>query len=180
MSAQAANATPSPRHVAAVPKASPLVGKTAPPFALPDPVTGECVTLDSLLGKDVLLIFLRGTWCPFCVYQLQVLKGNFEKLRAGNVAVVAIACQSQITVKLFLKALPLPYLLLCDGSRTVAKAYGTHYVFSLEGFNLSHPALFILDKTQTVTFAHIGRNMSDLPVSQILEKFVALLGDTGV
>jgi peroxiredoxin Q/BCP len=142
---------------------------------LPDPVTKESVSLESFAGRDVLLIFLRGTWCPFCVQQLQVLKENFEKLRSANVAVVAVVCQSQVTVNLFLKASPLPFPLLCDGDRSVAKSYGTHYWLSHEGFNLSHPALFILDSTQTVTFAHVGRSMSDLPAARILEKFVGFL-----
>ena len=158
--------------------ASPLVGQSAPTFALPDPVTDTTVSLPDFAGQDVLLVFLRGTWCPYCVEQLNVLKKNFTALQKARVAVVAVACQSQFTVKLFLGASPLPFPLLCDGSRAVAKAYGTHYLFSHEGFNLSHPALFILDTAHRVTFAHIGRSMSDLPLPTILEKFVALLGET--
>ncbi len=165
------------RRDAAARNASPLVGKSAPVFVLPDPAAGSSVALESFAGRDVLLIFLRGTWCPFCVQQLQVLKDNFETLRGANVAVVAVVCQSQVTVRLFLKGFPLPFPLLCDGSRAVAKGYGTHYYLSHEGFNLSQPALFILDGAGTVTFAHVGRSMSDLPVARILEKFVALLGD---
>ncbi|MBC8138037.1 MAG: peroxiredoxin family protein [Fibrella sp.] len=178
MTTQADN-SPLPRRDAGLRNASPLLGRLAPAFVLPDPVTKNSVALASFAGQDVLLLFLRGTWCPFCVQQLQVLKDNFEKLRSTNVAVVAVVCQSQITVNLFLKGYPLPFPLLCDGSRAVAKQYGTHYWLSHEGFNLSHPALFILDKTQTVTFAHVGRSMSDLPASRILEKFPALLGSTG-
>ncbi|MBC7806953.1 MAG: redoxin domain-containing protein [Akkermansiaceae bacterium] len=176
MTTQADSSSPQRRDAGAR-NASPLVGKSAPAFVLPDPVTKDSVALESFADQDILLLFLRGTWCPFCVQQLQVLKDNFEKLRGANVAVVAVVCQSQITVQLFLKGFPLPFPLLCDGSRAVAREYGTHYWLSHEGFNLSHPALFILDKTRTVTFAHVGRSMSDLPVSRILEKFVGLLGD---
>ena len=157
---------------------SSLVGLRAPEFALPDPISSNTVPLESYRGQDVLLIFLRGTWCPYCVQQLQILKDNFDKLQAANTAVVGIVCQSQITVKLFLKSSPLPFPLLCDGSRVIAKAYGTYYYLSHEGFHLSHPALFILDKQQVITFAHIGRSMSDLPMDVLLEKFIRLLGET--
>jgi peroxiredoxin len=174
-----ADSSPSRRGDAGARNLSPLLGKPAPAFALPDPLTDQSVALESFAGQDVLLIFLRGTWCPFCVQQLQVLKDNFETLRRANVAVIAVVCQSRITVRLFLQASPLPFPLLCDGTRAVARNYGTHYWLSHEGFNLSHPALFILDKERTVTFAHVGRNMTDLPVSRILEKFVSLLGGTG-
>lgn len=158
---------------------SPLMGKTAPPFALPHPVDGRTVSLADFAGKDILLIFLRGTWCPYCILQLNVLRENFEQLEEANIAIVAVICQSQLTVRMFLQGNPLPFPLLCDGSRAVAKAYGTHYFLSHEGFNLSHPALFILDKNQSVTFAHVGKSMSDLPLSTILTKFLSLLEDSG-
>ncbi|MBC8143836.1 MAG: AhpC/TSA family protein [Armatimonadetes bacterium] len=159
--------------------ASPLLGQTAPAFTLADPVTGETVSLSGYVGRDVLLIFLRGTWCPYCVAQLETLKQNFAALQDAQIAVVAVVCQSQWSVRLSLRASPLPFPLLCDGARTVARAYGTHYWLSHEGFNLSHPALFILDKQQTVTFAHVGRSMSDLPLSVILEKFLGFLPGAG-
>ena len=155
--------------------ASPLLGQIAPPFALPDPVTGQAMSLAAFAGRNVLLLFLRGTWCPYCVAQLRILRDNFGTLQAANVAVVAVVCQSEITVRLSLRAAPLPFPLLCDGSRAVAKAYGTHYLLSHEGFNLSHPALFIVNEAQTVTFAHVGRGMADLPLGTILTKFLALL-----
>jgi len=159
--------------------ASSLAGRTAPAFALPDPVTGQTVSLADYAGRDVLLIFLRGTWCPYCVAQLETLKRNFAAIEGAKIAVVAVVCQSQLTVRLFLKASPLPFPLLCDGSRDVARDYETHYWLSHEGFNLSHPALFILDKAHTVTLAHVGRSMSDLPLDVILGKFLSFLPGAG-
>ena len=156
------------------------MAQTAPAFAIPDPRTGEMVPLSDFAGRDTLLVFLRGTWCPYCVSQLQLLRENFAVLERANVAVVAVVCQSQWSVKLWLGTSPLPFPLLCDGSRRVARTYGTHYYLSHEGFNLSHPALFVLDKKQTVTFAHVGRSMSDLPLGTILGRFLQFLpGDEG-
>ena len=155
---------------------SPLVGKTAPPFALPDPVTGATVSLADYAGRAVLLIFLRGTWCPFCVEQLHVLKENFARLMEANISVVAVVCQAQITVRLYLRAAPLPFPLLCDGSRATAKEYGTYYLASHEGFHLSNPGLFLLNRAHCVTLAHVGHSMSDLPVAAILEKILAAPG----
>lgn len=159
--------------------ASPLVTQAAPAFALADPVTGETVSSTDYAGRDVLLLFLRGTWCPYCVAQLQTLRQNFAALERAQIAVVAVVCQSRWSVRLSLQASPLPFPLLCDTTRRVARAYGTHYLLSHEGFNLSHPALFVLDKTQTVTFAHVGRGMSDLPLGVILDKFLGFLPDAG-
>ena len=38
------------------------VGDVAPGFELEDAATGESVTLDELLGKPLMIVFLRGTW----------------------------------------------------------------------------------------------------------------------
>jgi peroxiredoxin Q/BCP len=158
-----------------------LVGEAAPDFALPDPVTGKTVRLSEYAaGRDVLLIFLRGTWCPYCVEQLKVLTERHEQLTGCGIAVLAVVCQAQTTVRAFLKFRPVPFPVLCDGSRATAKAYGSHYWLTHEGFNLSNPALFVLDRKGTVTFQHVGRSMSDLPVGYLLDKFCALLeGDGG-
>lgn len=163
-----------PEAVPARPRPT-LVGRPAPDFALPDPVSGGTVSLGDFAGRDVLLIFLRGTWCPFCVEQLRNLTAQHERLTACGISVVAVVCQAQATVRRYLKVRPVPFPVLCDGSRAVAKAYGTHYWLTHEGFNLSHPALFVLDRAGRVTFQHVGRSMGDLPVSFLLDKFCSLL-----
>ena len=37
-------------------------GEPAPRFALEDAATGETVTLESLLGRPVMIVFFRGPW----------------------------------------------------------------------------------------------------------------------
>lgn len=154
----------------------PEVGASAPDFALPDPMTGQIVHLADSRGRDVLLVFFRGTWCPFCREQLRVLTENDARLKAAGIATVGVVCQSAGTVRRYLQSAPVPFPLLVDETRAVAKAYGVHYWLSLEGFNLANPSLFILDRAGNITFAHRGRNMRDLPVTDVLERFVALLG----
>lgn len=152
-------------------------GDPAPDFTLPDPTTGADARLAYRRGQSTLLVFFRGTWCPFCREQMGVLRDNFPRLVVANVQVVGIVCQSSVSVKRYLADAPLPFPLLVDEDRAVAKAYGTHYLLSLEGMNLSNPALFVLDANGTVTFAHVGRTMRDLPVTTVLQKFVSLLDD---
>ncbi len=151
------------------------LGDTAPDFTLPNPVSGDSVHLADLRGCDVLVVFFRGTWCPFCREQMRVLSENYAQLQQAGIAIVGVVCQSKATVAYYLRTHPLPFPLLVDGSRQVARLYGTHYYLSHEGFNLSHPALFILDKNGMITFAHVGRSMSDLPIDKLLRQFVSFL-----
>jgi peroxiredoxin len=153
----------------------PPVGTTAPDISLTDPQTGQIAHLSDYRGKDVLLVFFRGTWCPLCRDQMTVLSENHARLAQAGIVLLGVICENPVTVRHYLKNNPLPFPLFLDGSRTAAKAMGTHYWLTHEGFNLSHPALFVLDRNGVISFAHIGRNMSDLPVAVILEKFLGFL-----
>lgn len=153
------------------------IGDLAPDFALADPATGATRRLQDSRGRDVLLIFLRGTWCPFCREQLRVLCATQERLDRAGIAVITVSCQTAASIGRFLAENPLPFPLLADERRQAAQAYGVHYWVSLEGFNLAHPSVFILDREGVITFSYVGRNMTDLPVTAILEKFLDFLGN---
>lgn len=153
------------------------VGTPAPDFTLPDPASGGEVRLSAFRGRDVLLVFFRGTWCPFCREQMRFLSENHARLSAAGIAVVGVVCQSAASVRRHLEANPLPFPLVVDESREAAKHYGAHYWLSLEGFNLANPSLFIVDAAGNLSFAYVGRNMRDLPVSRVLDKFLSFLGD---
>jgi peroxiredoxin len=154
------------------------VGAPAPDLSLKDPMNGQTVRLSEYRGRDVMLVFFRGTWCPFCREQMRLLSENHDRLQRAGITLLGAICENPVTVRLYLNSNPLPFPLLLDGSRAAAKAMGCHYWLTHEGFNLSHPALFILDRNGVITFAHVGKSMSDLPVAAVLEKFLALLGDT--
>lgn len=156
-------------------KITSLVGTVAPDFTLTDPASGTGVHLGDFAGRDVLLVFLRGTWCPFCRQQLQTLSESFEQLHQANIAVIGVVCQSVRPVQGYLEANPLPFPLLVDVKRTVAKAYGTYYWLAWDGINLARPSLFILDTERVVTFQHVGRSMRDLPLELVLSRFIKFL-----
>jgi peroxiredoxin Q/BCP len=151
------------------------VGSWAPPFTLCDPLSGAPIGLADYTGKDILLIFFRGTWCPFCREQMRFLAQNFEKLQKADIVVLGVVCQSTATLRGYLEANPLPFPLLSDESRVIAKSYGVHYWLSWEGINLARPAVFIIGRDSRVMFTYIGRNMADLPVHTIVEKFLTFL-----
>lgn len=155
------------------------VGDKAPDFALPDAAAGQEYSLPHGTGQDLLLVFFRGTWCPFCQEQMRVLVENHARLTRSDVRVVGVVCQNAASVQRFVQANPLPFPLLVDERRTVAKAYGVHYWLSWEGINLATPALFIVDGAGRIVFRHVGRNMRDLPITAVLERFIGFLDSSG-
>ncbi|MBC8104617.1 MAG: redoxin domain-containing protein [Cytophagales bacterium] len=173
-----ANRTPLPFDSTADRRTSPLsVGESAPDFDLPDTVCGSTIRLSGLQGESVLLVFFRGTWCPYCRKQMDVLTTSQPRLIAAGIQTLGIVCQSAGSVERYLRDHPIPFPLLVDETRAAAKQYGVHYWLSREGFNLANPSLFILDREHRILFAYRGKNMSDLPVAAVLDKFVGLLED---
>ncbi|MEP2653251.1 MAG: peroxiredoxin-like family protein, partial [Paraglaciecola sp.] len=69
------------------------VGSKAPSFILPD-ANGVQVKFSDLLDKGALVvIFYRGSWCPYCNLQLRALSQRFAELRELNAELVAVSAQ---------------------------------------------------------------------------------------
>jgi peroxiredoxin len=102
------------------------VGSTAPDFELPDQ-NGNSVRLSDLKGKrNVLLIFLRGDWCPACHMMLRAYAKSSDRLRDKNVLLLAIGPDELGTNKEMAEKLGIEYRVLADPKQEVARAYGTH------------------------------------------------------
>ena len=65
--------------------------------------------------------------------------------------------------------------LFTDTNRTAAKAFGVHYWLRYDGFNLAHPALFIVGPDGQTLVSYVSKSMSDLPVGHLLEKFLSFM-----
>jgi hypothetical protein len=67
------------------------VGSNAPGFALDDH-NGKVVSSAQLLQKGRLVIcFIRGRWCPFCVGQLEAMSVVAERIGEAGAALVFIS-----------------------------------------------------------------------------------------
>ncbi len=69
------------------------VGSMAPDFTVADD-TGQNVSLTSLGGKNVVLVFYPGDNTPGCTKQLCQMRDNWDRLKAKNVQVYGVNPQS--------------------------------------------------------------------------------------
>jgi peroxiredoxin Q/BCP len=99
-----------------------MVGTVAPDFTLPDDA-GHTVSLTSLHGKNVLLVFYPGDNTPGCTKQLCQLRDNWDRLRSTGVAVFGINPQSADSHTSFRQKQKLPFPLLVDKGQKVAELY---------------------------------------------------------
>ena len=102
-------------------------GADAPEFELPDQ-NGKLVRSAELLaGGRVVICFIRGRWCPFCVAQTQAMNAIVPKLTELKASLVAISPQTVHQSYLMADQHHLQFPLLSDAENHVARQFGLLY-----------------------------------------------------
>ena len=101
------------------------VGSKAPEFSLPDD-TGATVTLASLRGKNVVLVFYPGDDTPTCTRQLCEFRDRWEQAKARNVAVYGVNPRGSAKHQKFRAKYKFPFPLLVDRGQQMGKLYHTN------------------------------------------------------
>jgi len=153
----------------------PINGSTAPAIAVINPQTGVEDTFGYPCSGFTLILFLRGTWCPYCTEQLKALAKHKDSLKKIGFRIVCVSPESQNALQAYMKKSGMDVPLFHDANRAAAKAFGVHYWLRYDGFNLAHPALFIIGPTGETLVSHVSKSMSDLPVGHLLETFLGFL-----
>lgn len=165
----------SARQNAASHRTTPIeVGQKAPDFSLQDQ-DGKTVKLSALRGKSpAVLVFYRGSWCPFCVRQLTELGSLAQS--GENVQVLAISVDPVEENKKLAQTLAaktggqLSFSILSDPGHQVIDRFGLHDpAYDGKRFDgIPHPAVYVLDKAGKVTWARVEQDYKVRPaVSEV-------------
>lgn len=123
-------------------------GSPAPDFSLPV-IGGGVVTLSRLvLNGPVVLVFYRGSWCPYCDLQVRAYARMLPELMRLNTRLVAVSPQQPaVEVPNAADHRELGFPLLFDAENAVARRYGLVYSVDesmrkvLSGFGLDLGAI---------------------------------------
>ncbi len=134
------------------------IGKPANEFALPDQ-NGEIVKLSDFKGKrHLLLIFVRGDWCPGCHMMLRTYEKNNDKFQSKNILVMAIGPDPVGVNKGMVEKLGLDFKVLADEGQRTAMIYGVQLKEYDNDFaekyeeGIPLPASFLIDKSGVVRY----------------------------
>lgn len=133
-------------------------GSTAIDFELPDQ-DGSMVRLSDFTGKHpVLLIFVRGDWCPGCHMMLRTYERNRQRFLEKGVHVVAVGPDDIEVNRDMVARIGVGFRMLSDSTQEVSSRYGVVYsnpvielgVDYAEGIPL--PASFLIDAAGVVRY----------------------------
>ncbi len=140
------------------------VGRRAPDFTLPD-AQGKAHTLSSWRGaSNVMLLFYRGHWCPFCTAHLEDIQNLFPALAEYDTQLLAISPDEAAASQTLAKRFEQPYLFLSDSDLEVTDLYGIR-----RNERLPHPAVVLLDKQGVVRWFYVGESYKKRPSSSQLK-----------
>ncbi len=130
-------------------------GDKAIEFELPDQ-NGNIVKSKDFYGKtDVLLLFVRGDWCPACHIMLRTYYKYREKFKEKGVFFIAIGPDPQGVNKEMLERIGADFIILSDEGLKITNQYGVQGDGQIpnndfEGIPL--PAAFIIDKSGIIRY----------------------------
>jgi thioredoxin-dependent peroxiredoxin len=97
-------------------------GTPAPEFSLPDD-SGHTVSLSTLRGKTVVLVFYPGDDTPGCTKQLCQFRDDWTEAQAQGVEIFGVNPQSATSHGKFRRKFQFPFPLLVDAGQKVAALY---------------------------------------------------------
>ena len=158
------------------------VGAKIPQFNLPDQ-DGKIVSSCELLEKGRLVIcFIRGRWCPFCVAQMEAMNGALPLIDAAGASLVAISPQTVKQSFFMHDQHKLRFPLLSDSGNNVGRQFGLTYRVSDEqqglyqrtfvnlpflngddNWELPIPATYVIDRGGAVLYAYANEDYTERP-----------------
>jgi peroxiredoxin len=157
-------------------------GAKAPQFELQDHNGTVIRSTDLLAAGRLVLCFMRGRWCPFCVGQLEAMNLIVPQFEQAGAILATISPQTVKQSFFMHDQHKLRFPLLSDAGNKVARQFGlTYRVPSAQeaiyrrafvnlpftngddSWELPIPATFIVDRDGTILYASANEDYTDRP-----------------
>ena len=115
------------------------IGDQAPDFTLLDQYAIE-QTLSAYIGKNIVVYFYPKDDTPGCTKEACSIRDNFALFEENDITVFGISYDSPKSHKKFAEKYNLPFTLLSDSDKSVAKSYNSN------GFLMAKRNTFLINK----------------------------------
>ncbi|HWY22978.1 MAG TPA: peroxiredoxin-like family protein [Candidatus Acidoferrum sp.] len=168
------------------------IGSKIPEFQLPDHDGKNVSSSDQLAKGRLVLCFIRGRWCPFCVGQMEAMNLILPEIEQAGATLVAISPQT-VQQSFFMRDQhKLRFPLLSDAGNNMARQFGLTYRIPDEqkavyqrafvnlpfmngddAWELPVPATYIIDRDGTVLYASANEDYTERPEPTEIVRFLA-------
>lgn len=167
-----------------------FISSKAPDFKAKDQNGKEIRLKDEIKKGKVVLVFYRGEWCPYCNKELSRLQDSLQFIQEKGATVIAVSPEKPENVKKTLEKTKASYSVISDEGLKIMKAYDVEFevqentitryrntgidIEKNNGNNgkfLPVPAIYVIDKEQTVTYRFFESDYRKRPaVADILKQ----------
>jgi glutaredoxin-dependent peroxiredoxin len=151
------------------------VGSKAPDFTLTNQ-DRQPVTLSSLQGKSVVLVFFPAAFSSVCTKEMCTFRDSLGRFNQADAQVYGISVDTFFALKAFQDQQALTFPLLSDFNKQVIRDYGVFNEDMIGLKGVAKRAVFVIDKDGIVRYREVlddARNEPDYD-----KVFAALAGGT--
>jgi peroxiredoxin len=170
------------------------IGSRIPEFQLQDH-DSTTISSSALLAKGrLVLCFIRGRWCPFCVAQMEAMNLVLPEIERAGAILAAISPQT-VQQSFFMRDQhKLRFPLFSDAGNKVARQFGLTcrvpdeqkaiyqrafvnlpFVNGDDSWELPIPATYIIDRDGTVLYASANEDYAERPEPAEIIRFLQTL-----
>lgn len=149
-------------------------GRTLPDIELQTD-QGSVVTWRDLQGQPAVVIFLRGSWCPFCNSQVKDLTNHYREINATGAALVFVTPKPLGTTRRVAEIFDVDFTFWIDNDLKMADELGIVATDEVPeelrkkfGSDTVRPTSVILDDNGVIQFATTSNDVRARPDPELL------------
>tara|TARA_R110001583_G_scaffold8075_4_gene39443 strand:- start:42385 stop:42966 length:582 start_codon:yes stop_codon:yes gene_type:complete len=171
-------------------KSSLQIGQKAPQFTAFDQNGDKFVSSELLKTNQLIVVFYRGQWCPFCNRHLSELQDNLENFKKAGAQIVAITPEKTENINKTVEKTKADFPVLWDKDNSIMASFGVNFILAKNlqekykeyGVDLAKdngnpsqtlpvPATFIIGKNGKIKFLQYDPNYKNRSsAKEILEQ----------
>jgi len=151
-------------------------GKPLPEFRAIDE-QGNPVRSSQLSGTPAVILFVRGSWCPFCNEQVEKLTGYYKDVADLGARLIIVTPKPLQTTRRVACIFEVEFDFWLDDSLEAAEKLGLLHreavpaSFRAEyGSDTVWPAAIVIDRSGIIRYTQLSKHISDRPDPEVLVK----------
>ena len=116
--------------------------------------SGRTIESDQVLKSGpIILVFIRGTWCPYCRMHLARFRNWVERNKNYKATLIVVSTEKPEKIQEWLKDNPITYLFASDSEFTLSD----YFKVRINPNDFSNAATFLIDQDRKIRLAYKGK-----------------------